>query len=128
LSARSAPIKSILLNQRLIAGIGNIYADESLFRAGIHPSCEARLVAPHAKTLLAAARQVLKNAIRAKGTTLRDYRSSDNTEGSYQNRLHVYGREGIDCVRCKTTIKKIILGGRGTHFCPRCQPHSRSIV
>jgi formamidopyrimidine-DNA glycosylase len=119
---RSAPVKSLLLNQKLIAGLGNIYVDESLFGARVHPLTPGDAVAADAGELLAVIRRVLRRAIRHRGTTLRDYRTLDGESGAFQLRLSAYGREGEPCRRCSCPIERIVLGGRSTHFCPRCQP------
>jgi formamidopyrimidine-DNA glycosylase len=121
LDGRQAPIKALLLDQRILSGIGNIYADEMLFYAGIDPRVPGDEVAGSARRLLSNARSVLRRAIRHGGTTLRDYCKPDGSKGAFQNHHAVYGREGDPCVHCSTPIRKIVLAGRGTHFCPRCQ-------
>lgn len=121
LSGRSASVKSLLLNQRVVSGIGNIYADETLFCAGIHPARSGDYAAPQAAALLRHSRVVLRRAIEHGGSTLRDYRRPDGTPGGYQSHHAVYGRAGLPCLRCGTSIERIVLAGRGTHFCPRCQ-------
>lgn len=125
LQNRRAPIKSLLLNQRILAGLGNIYADEALCRAGMHPLTSGRRAARHAGNLIEQIRFVLRRAIRHGGTTLRDYRRPDGSRGNYLPRLAVYGRAGENCRKCGEKIKRIELGGRGTHFCPRCQKKPR---
>lgn len=127
LRARRAPVKSLLLDQRIVAGLGNIYVDESLFLARVHPLTRGDRAARRAREILTAARRVLSNAIEARGTTFRDYRRSDGSPGEFQVKLRVYGREGEACVRCRARIKKIEVGQRGTHFCPRCQPAPRRV-
>lgn len=122
LGGRSAPVKALLLNQRLISGLGNIYVDESLYRVGVHPLTPGSVAASNAGPILQTARRVLRRAIRWRGTTLRDYRSPDGGSGGFQTRLMVYGRDGEACQRCATTIEKLVVGGRGTHVCPVCQP------
>jgi len=122
LRGREAPIKNLLLNQKIIAGLGNIYVDEALFGAGIHPLTPGRRVSGQANEILTVARRVLRRAIDHRGTTLRDYRTPEGETGGFQLRLAVYGRAGEPCRRCHTTIRKVVLGGRGTHFCPLCQP------
>lgn len=122
---RSAPIKNLLLNQKIIAGMGNIYVDEALFGARIHPTAPGRMVASRASDLLTVMRRVLRRAINHRGTTIRDYRTPDGETGGFQLRLSVYGRAGEPCRRCHTPIERMVLGGRGTHFCPTCQPRSR---
>ena len=121
LDHRKAPIKSLLLDQRILSGIGNIYADEMLFYAEIDPRTPGDRVAPHAARLLKHARSVLKDAIRHGGSTLRDYRRSDGSAGEFQRYHAVYGRAGEHCIECGSEIRKIVLSGRGTHFCPNCQ-------
>lgn len=116
------PIKTLLLDQKLIAGLGNIYADESLFLAKILPNKKAGLIKkPKAARLFAAIIEVLKLAIKKKGTSARNYRRADGGEGGMLKYLNVYSRAGRPCRVCQTTIKKIKLTGRGTHFCPKCQ-------
>lgn len=122
LRGRRGRLKSLLLNQRVIAGVGNIYADEILFEAGLHPRAEvSRLGHRRLERLWSAVGTVLNEAIAFKGTTVRDYRDAEGLEGLFQNRLQVYGREGEPCPRCGAVIKRIRLSGRGTHLCPRCQ-------
>lgn len=124
LSSSRSPIRSWLLDQRRIAGIGNIYANEALHLAGVHPSTPARdVTAPRAARLLDAIREVLRAAIGAGGTTIRDYRDADGAEGQYARRLHVYGRDGLPCPTCASTIERLVLSNRSAFFCPRCQPH-----
>lgn len=119
---RKAPVKAALLNQNLLHGVGNIYADESLFRAGVRPRRRANSVTrvEYAK-LHAALQAVLKEAIEAGGSSISDYVDADGEEGFFQLQHRVYGREGKPCLICKTPIKKIVVGGRGTHYCPKCQ-------
>jgi formamidopyrimidine-DNA glycosylase len=121
LRGRHAAIKALLLNQSIVAGLGNIYVDELLFLARVHPLTTGERAIRRAHEIVAAARRVLAQAIRARGTTLRDYRRPDGSRGEFQVRLRVYGREGKPCLRCRTHIRKIVVGQRGTHFCPRCQ-------
>jgi formamidopyrimidine-DNA glycosylase len=119
---RTAPIKALLLNQNLLHGVGNIYADESLFRAGIRPRRRAHsLTHNELKKLHASLRKVLKEAIAAGGSSVSDYVDADGEEGFFQLRHRVYGREGEPCLVCKKKIKKIVVAGRGTHYCPKCQ-------
>lgn len=116
-------IKKVLLDQRVLAGVGNIYADEALFMAGIHPTVPAnRLKSQAIKDLAQAIAKVLQASIDNMGTTLSDYRNTRNIGGENQNYLQVYGQSGLNCLHCDQKIVKITLGGRGTHFCPRCQP------
>jgi formamidopyrimidine-DNA glycosylase len=121
LDGRKAPIKSLLLDQRILSGIGNIYADEILFYARLQPRAAGASVASRAATIIRHARRVLEQAIEHGGSTLRDFRLPDGRRGEFQTRHAVYGRSGEPCVRCGTRIRKIVLGGRGTHFCPKCQ-------
>jgi formamidopyrimidine-DNA glycosylase len=122
LQGRSTMIKPLLLDQQFIAGIGNIYADEALFAAGIHPQRKANsLSMEEVRRLHAAIRQVLVAAIEHGGTTVDDYRQADGSAGWYQNELRVFRRAEEPCPRCGTTIRRIVLGGRSTHFCPVCQ-------
>jgi formamidopyrimidine-DNA glycosylase len=111
----------LLLDQRIVSGIGNIYADETLFHAGIHPTKPGGEVADKGRVIIASARTILNRAIKHGGSTLRDYRKHDGSKGDFQRFHAVYGREGEKCVRCGSLIQKIVLAGRGTHLCPRCQ-------
>ncbi len=123
---RKAPVKNLLLNQNRLRGLGNIYANEALFVAGIHPARPAgTLNREELELLYAAMRRVLRRAIAEQGTTVSDYRTADGAPGDYQNFLHVYDREGQPCPRCGTTIERLVLAGRSTHFCPRCQPKTQ---
>lgn len=119
---RKTPIKSALLNQKLLRGVGNIYADESLFRAGIRPRRRANAITrdQYAK-LLIAIKEVLKEAIALGGSSISDYVDSDGEAGFFQLQHRVYGREGELCLTCKTPIKRIVIGGRSSHYCPNCQ-------
>lgn len=121
LSGRSAPIKALLLDQRVLSGIGNIYADETLFWSEIDPRTPGDKVAGKSARVLQHARDVLTRAIDHGGSTLRDYRQQDGKPGMFQIHHAVYGREGEACIECGTELEKITLGGRGTHFCPNCQ-------
>ncbi|MCB0279680.1 MAG: DNA-formamidopyrimidine glycosylase [Calditrichaeota bacterium] len=119
---REQPIKAFLMDQRHIAGLGNIYADESLFLAKIHPKRPSKsLNKAEVDILVVEIKNVLKRAIANMGTTLSDYRNTDNVAGENQNYLFVYGREKRECKVCATVIEKIRLAGRGTHYCPTCQ-------
>ncbi|MSR22696.1 MAG: bifunctional DNA-formamidopyrimidine glycosylase/DNA-(apurinic or apyrimidinic site) lyase, partial [Gemmatimonadetes bacterium] len=122
LARSSAPIRSWLLDQRSVAGVGNIYANEALFLARVHPVTPANAMDGEGATrLYRTLRSVLRTAIRARGTTLRDYRTAEGLEGSYASRLRVYGREGSPCPRCRASILRITFGGRSAFFCPSCQ-------
>jgi formamidopyrimidine-DNA glycosylase len=119
---KSQVIKSTLLDQNVVAGIGNIYADESLFKAGIHPKTKAGAITlPKAKRLAQSIQSVLHSAIEAGGSTVRDYTNSEGVNGNYQQRAYVYGRAGQLCRVCSMAIERIKIGGRSSHFCPGCQ-------
>jgi formamidopyrimidine-DNA glycosylase len=119
---RRIAIKPALLNQKLLAGVGNIYADESLFRAGIRPRKAAgRLTRAELERLRIALRGVLQHAIRLGGSSVSDYVDADGARGFFQLKHCVYQRTGEPCRKCKTPIRRIVLGGRSTHFCPNCQ-------
>jgi formamidopyrimidine-DNA glycosylase len=119
---RKTAIKAALLNQKLLHGVGNIYADESLFRAAIRPRRQAgRLTHAELNRLHLAVKEVLKQAIKLGGSSVADYVNAEGQEGSFQLRHRVYMRTGQPCMVCRTPIRRIVLGGRGTHFCPRCQ-------
>jgi formamidopyrimidine-DNA glycosylase len=118
-------IKTALLNQALIAGLGNIYADESLFAARIHPLTAAnRLKANQVARLTRAIKSVLRRALAHQGSTLRDYRDSDGRPGSFQNLHRVYDREGKPCHVCRAPLRRLVIGGRSAHFCAICQKKS----
>ncbi len=117
------PLKPVLMDPKRIAGIGNIYADEILWRARISPYLSARdLKSSQIKSLHVAIRAVLSRAIDLRGTSMRDYRDTSGEKGSYYDVVSVYGRHGKPCRRCRTQIVREVLRGRSTHFCPRCQP------
>ena len=121
-SGRSLSVKQFLLDQRIIAGLGNIYACEVLFAAGIDPEKKAALLSGREwGECVRETRRILKAAIRNNGTTIRDFRAVDEKTGEFQNFLQVYGREGEPCRSCGSPVRKIIQGGRGTWFCSRCQ-------
>ena len=123
LARRRAPLKAVLLDQRVVAGLGNIYADEALWRARVSPLRPANDAAPEEiARLVRAIRAVLRTGIERQGSTLRDYAAPDGAYGSMQDEFRVYGRDGEPCPRCRTTITKTRVGGRGTWYCPRCQP------
>ncbi len=119
LDGRTAPIKALLLDQRIISGLGNIYADEALFDARTDPRTPGGRT--DARRVLTSSRRILEQAIAHNGSTIRDYRQPDGTRGGFQVFHAVYGRDGEPCVRCGNPIAKIVLAGRGTHFCPSCQ-------
>lgn len=120
--ARQAPIKAFLLDQRRVAGVGNIYADEALFRAGIHPLRPAgRLTRPQLDRLRAAIEDALLAGIAAKGASIDDFQHIDGARGSFQDRFLIHRRAGEPCLRCGRAVRKIMAGGRGTYVCERCQ-------
>ena len=119
---RKTPIKSALLNQKLLRGVGNIYADESLFRAGIRPRRRAAsLTRADLQRLFHSVQEVLREAIELGGSSVSDYVGADGEEGFFQLQHRVYGREGEHCVVCRRAVKRIVLGGRSSHYCPKCQ-------
>ena len=122
LRGRRGRIKPLLLNQARLAGLGNIYVDEALFRSRIHPLAQTfRLSRARLARLHAAVQAVLEEAIAAGGSSISDYVDAAGTRGSFQNRHKVYGREGQPCMECGTPIRRIVVGQRGTNYCPRCQ-------
>jgi len=119
---RKTPIKSALLNQSLLSGVGNIYADEALFRSGIRPRRRAAsLTRDDLSRLHKALREVLKEAIRMGGSSISDYVDSNGDEGFFQLQHRVYGREGEPCLICKTPVKRLVIAGRSAHYCRKCQ-------
>jgi formamidopyrimidine-DNA glycosylase len=119
---RRVAIKQLLMNSQIVTGVGNIYANESLFHAGIHPLRAAgRISAPRLARLADAVKGVLQRAIELGGTTLRDYVSGDGRPGYFQQTLAVYGRDDEPCITCGTPIKLRVVGQRATYYCPRCQ-------
>jgi formamidopyrimidine-DNA glycosylase len=119
---RKVAVKQFLMDQRIVVGVGNIYASEALFRAGIHPRRAAGKVSPERYARLAAAVQaVLGEAIKQGGTTLRDYVNADGTPGYFRQKLYVYERDGQPCRKCGTPIRKLAQGQRSTYVCPSCQ-------
>jgi formamidopyrimidine-DNA glycosylase len=119
---RRVPIKSLLLAQEPIAGIGNIYADEALFLAGIRPRRAANRVSrAECRSLVAAVKRVLLRSIETGGSSISDYVLPDGSDGAYQDERRVYARAGEPCGKCGTPIRRIVIGARGTHFCPVCQ-------
>jgi len=119
---RRLAIKAALLNQTLLTGVGNIYADESLFRAGIRPRRQAgRLTRVELERLRLELRAVLQHAIRLGGSSVSDYVDSDGVRGFFQLEHCVYQRTGQPCLQCETPIRRLVVAGRGTHYCPRCQ-------
>lgn len=119
---RQTPIKSALLNQKLLRGVGNIYADESLFRAGIRPRRRASSIThEQLRRLFLSVKEVLQEAIALGGSSISDYVDADGEEGFFQLQHRVYGREGEPCLVCKTPIKRVVIAGRSSHYCPKCQ-------
>jgi formamidopyrimidine-DNA glycosylase len=119
---RKTPIKSALLNQKLLRGVGNIYADEALFRAGIRPRRRAAAISREQfRKLHQTVQEVLREAIALGGSSISDYVDADGEEGFFQLRHRVYGREGEPCLVCRTAIKRVVLTGRSSHYCPKCQ-------
>jgi formamidopyrimidine-DNA glycosylase len=126
LSNTNRLIKAVLLDQTVISGVGNIYADESLHAAGIHPCRRcSTLSRAEAARLLEKADSVMRQAIENRGSTIRDYVGGENLNGSHQESLLVYGREGLPCVACGAGVQRWVVSGRSSHFCPRCQKAPR---
>lgn len=124
--SRRARIKALLLDQHVLRGVGNIYADESLWRARVHPErIGARLSAKQTAALRRALRQILVRAIALRGSSISDYVDAEGAPGDYQRRHRAYGREGKPCARCATPIRQILVAARSSFFCPRCQPPPR---
>jgi formamidopyrimidine-DNA glycosylase len=119
---RHGAIKSWLLNQQGVSGLGNIYADEALYEARIHPLAQPEHVSPaSARRLYRAVQKVLERAVNLQGTTFRDYIDVEGRPGSYLRRLRVYQKTGKPCPRCGCPIRRIVIAGRSSHYCPRCQ-------
>lgn len=124
---RNARIKALLLDQSVLRGVGNIYADESLWKARIHPAKQACLLKlPELKTLYVALQRILQKAILLRGSSISDFMDVEGIPGEYQQHHRAYGREGKPCFRCKTKIRRIIVAGRSSYFCPNCQKLPRS--
>jgi len=122
LAGRRAPVKAAILDQRTVAGVGNIYADEALWWARVHPLTPAAELSPdEVRALHRGIRRALQRGVARQGSTLRDYRLPDGESGSMQDEFKVYGRAGEPCARCGTPIDKIRTAGRGTWYCPSCQ-------
>jgi formamidopyrimidine-DNA glycosylase len=123
MTGRRAPVKAFLLDQRRLAGLGNIYVDEALWHARIHPRRVAgSLDDDEVSRLFRSVRRALRLGIARQGATLRDYAAPDGTSGAMQDEFRAYGRAGEPCDRCRTPLERTVVGGRGTTFCPRCQP------
>jgi formamidopyrimidine-DNA glycosylase len=119
---RNVPVKSFIMNNQIVVGVGNIYATEALFAAGIHPNSPAKIISKKQFDSLAKEiKIILRKAIQKGGTTLKDFVDSDGKPGYFRMHLKVYGRAGLPCVKCKTELEQIRLGQRGTVFCERCQ-------
>jgi formamidopyrimidine-DNA glycosylase len=119
---RNARIKALLLDQSVLRGVGNIYADESLWKAKIHPAQVGRRLKPHqVKSLYAELQKILHKAILLRGSSISDFLDAEGMPGEYQLHHQIYGREGKPCYRCKTTIRRVIVAGRSSYFCPVCQ-------
>jgi formamidopyrimidine-DNA glycosylase len=122
-AGRQAGVKGLLLDQTLVAGIGNIYVDEILFAAGVHPARKASTLTPEEVAAVhAATRRILRRAIELRGTTFDSYHDAFGEQGRYQEELRVFSRPGEPCPACGAEIAKIKVAGRGTHLCPKCQP------
>jgi formamidopyrimidine-DNA glycosylase len=120
--SRKIPIKTLLLDQSVIAGIGNIYADEALFLARVRPTRGARRVtALECDAIVSAAKRVMKRSIQTGGSSISDYVTPDGSDGGYQNERKVYARKGLPCLACQTPLRRIVLATRATHYCPECQ-------
>jgi formamidopyrimidine-DNA glycosylase len=125
--SRTARIKALLLDQTVLRGVGNIYADESLWRAKIHPARQgAHLTKKQATTLRRVLQDVLQKAILARGSSISDFLDAEGQPGEYQRRHRAYGREGKRCFRCAATIRRVLVAGRSSFFCPKCQAAPRS--
>jgi formamidopyrimidine-DNA glycosylase len=123
LGGRTALIKSLLLNQHIVAGLGNIYVDEALYRAGIHPARRAHtLSSAEIERLAASIKGVLTAAVEGRGTTFNSYVDIEGRAGLYQRDLQVFRKAGSPCPRCGTSLERLVVAGRGTHICPHCQP------
>ena len=120
---RSVAVKNFIMDGHIIVGVGNIYANEALFLARIHPARRACTVRRHeADALHHTLRSVLSDAVRAEGTTIRDYRNAQGGEGKYGRELKVYGQEGSPCIRCNSIVQRVVFGDRSAFLCPTCQP------
>jgi formamidopyrimidine-DNA glycosylase len=129
LAGRSTKIKPLLLNQEYIVGIGNIYVDESLYLAGIHPEREANtLTRQELAALFDAVVKTLQEAVAAGGSSIKSYVNGQGEIGLFQHQLKMYDRKGEPCYTCGQPIEKIIVSGRGTHYCPQCQPLKRKRI
>jgi formamidopyrimidine-DNA glycosylase len=126
---RRARIKALLLDQSVLRGVGNIYADESLWRAKIHPArLGAQLSKEQAKTLRRVLQEILRKAILMRGSSISDFLDAEGEPGEYQRHHRAYGREGKACYRCQTSVRRAIVAGRSSYFCPKCQPGPRGFA
>ena len=126
---RRARIKALLLDQSVLRGVGNIYADESLWKAKIHPArLGANLSRKQAHTLRRVLQKILRKAIVLRGSSISDFLDAEGEPGEYQRHHRAYGREGKGCFRCKTPVRRAIVAGRSSYFCPRCQPPPRGFA
>jgi len=126
---RRARIKALLLDQSVLRGVGNIYADESLWRAKIHPArLGAQLSKQQAKTLRRVLQEILQKAIVMRGSSISDFLDAEGEPGEYQRHHRAYGREGKACYRCKSSVRRAIVAGRSSYFCPKCQPGPRGFA
>ena len=122
---RKRAIKTLIMDSHIVVGVGNIYASEALFLAGIHPKTPAKnLTVQHCKKLVAIIKQVLQQAIQQGGTTLKDFVNSEGKAGYFQQSLHVYGRKNQACLQCTTPIEQVTIGQRSSFYCPQCQKHT----
>src|SRR5579859_375000 len=129
LRGRRGPLKSWLMNQQMLAGIGNIYADESLYLARLHPLTQAGRISPRdAHRLLREVKRVLERAVALQGTSFRDYIDIEGRPGNFLPQLRVYQRTGEACRRCRQPIERVVISGRSSHFCPKCQPRPRRLA
>lgn len=120
--SRGTPIKTTLLDQSVLAGVGNIYADEALFLAGVHPLRRAKSVSrEECDAIVRAMKRVMKRSITTGGSSISDYVRPDGSDGGYQSERRVYARTGEPCKKCRTGIERIVIGQRSSHFCPHCQ-------
>jgi formamidopyrimidine-DNA glycosylase len=126
---RRARIKALLLDQSVLRGVGNIYADESLWRAKTHPArLGAKLTRDQAELLWHVLQEILRQAIAMRGSSISDFLDAEGEPGEYQRRHRAYGREGKYCYRCQTVIRRGIVAGRSSYFCPKCQPAPRGFL
>ena len=124
LEGRNAPIKPVLMDQKIVVGVGNIYASESLFLAGIHPTTPACDVAGQSASIISSIQKTLRNAITSGGSTLRNYVGADGASGYFQHHFNVYNRQYLPCFACGEAIVHVVQAGRATYFCPQCQKQS----